>query len=201
MYTKAERRKNGKLAAQKSIPIIEAQKKARILDYNKNPSICFTCNKALVYEKKRNKFCSSSCSATHNNKIRIRRQYNITERICGACDKLLMVYQGKFCSIKCTNESSKNKTKLKIESGQKVGVDTLRKFLFKTRSNKCEICNGSEWFGKPMPLIMDHINGNPSDDSLTNLRLICPNCDRFLPTFGSRNKGSGRAARGMYRKY
>ncbi len=30
---------------------------------------------------------------------------------------------------------------------------------------------------------MDHINGNPKDDRLENLRWVCPNCDRQLPTY------------------
>ena len=56
---------------------------------------------------------------------------------------------------------------------------------------KCAIC-GQEpiWQGKPLTLTLDHINGKNNDNSLNNLRWICPNCDRQLPTFGSKNKDS-----------
>lgn len=53
---------------------------------------------------------------------------------------------------------------------------------------KCSIC-GQEpfWNGKELSLTLDHINGNNHDDRLENLRWICPNCDRQLDTFGSKN--------------
>lgn len=47
-----------------------------------------------------------------------------------------------------------------------------------------------EWLGKPVPLTMDHINGNPKDNRYVNLRLLCPICDAQLPTAGGKNKGN-----------
>lgn len=41
---------------------------------------------------------------------------------------------------------------------------------------KCESCNGIEWMGKPMPLELHHINGDHYDNSLDNLKVLCPNC-------------------------
>lgn len=52
----------------------------------------------------------------------------------------------------------------------------------------CSICNCSSiWQGKPMPLILDHINGVNNDHRLENLRFICSNCDSQLDTYKSRN--------------
>ena len=53
---------------------------------------------------------------------------------------------------------------------------------------KCSIC-GQEpfWNGKELSLTLDHINGDNHDDRLENLRWVCPNCDRQLDTYGSKN--------------
>jgi len=54
--------------------------------------------------------------------------------------------------------------------------------------HECDLCGiGPEWQGKPMPLILDHINGINNDNRLENLRFVCSNCDSQLPTYKSRN--------------
>lgn len=53
----------------------------------------------------------------------------------------------------------------------------------------CELCGQTDvWNGKPIVLILDHINGINTDNSLTNLQIVCPNCNSQLDTFGTRNK-------------
>ena len=49
-----------------------------------------------------------------------------------------------------------------------------------------------EWNGMPLVFVLDHIDGNSSDNSRANVRLVCPNCDSQLPTYKSRNRGNGR---------
>jgi hypothetical protein len=53
----------------------------------------------------------------------------------------------------------------------------------------CGICNcTSTWNNLPLTLQLDHINGNPTDNRLDNLRFLCPNCHSQTLTFSGRNK-------------
>jgi len=49
----------------------------------------------------------------------------------------------------------------------------------------CEV--GTTWKGKPMVLVLDHINGKNNDHRKENLRFLCPNCNSQTPTFSGRN--------------
>ena len=71
--------------------------------------------------------------------------------------------------------------------------NVIRKYIFEKQNKKCSICGmESFWNGKELHFILDHINGDASNNREENLRLICPNCDSQLSTFKSRNKNSAR---------
>ena len=72
---------------------------------------------------------------------------------------------------------------------------TLRNHLLYVRGYKCEICGLTEWLGQPIPLILDHKDGNWQNDFPENLQLVCGNCDMQLPTYKAKNKGRGRPYR------
>lgn len=48
-------------------------------------------------------------------------------------------------------------------------------------------CGLDSWINQPIPLVVDHIDGDTSNHSLDNLRLVCPNCDALSSTYKKRN--------------
>jgi len=57
------------------------------------------------------------------------------------------------------------------------------------KQRRCELCGQDEiWRGQKMSLILDHINGNRTDNRLENLRIACPNCNATFPTHAGKNK-------------
>lgn len=56
------------------------------------------------------------------------------------------------------------------------------------KARHCELCGqGEAWRGRPMSLILDHVNGVSADNRLENLRIVCPNCAATLDTHCGRN--------------
>ena len=56
--------------------------------------------------------------------------------------------------------------------------------------HKCYGCGLTSWNGQPIPLELEHRDGNPQDNSLENLTLLCPNCHALTTTYRGKNKKS-----------
>lgn len=66
----------------------------------------------------------------------------------------------------------------------------LRRLYFKMNyvEYKCSVCGMlPTWQGKPLTLILDHINGINNDDRIENLRWACPNCNQQFDTTNGKN--------------
>lgn len=164
--------------------------------YLKNPSRCKYCNKIIPYEKRSNKFCNHSCAASFNNTGVPRGKLDYGD--CIFCGKeLKRRSKTNTCSMKCLTSYKWKEWVTVIERAKEfVGytwkhkAERPKKYLIKTRGHKCEICGGTEWNGKPIPLVFDHINGDASNWRFSNCRLVCGNCDMQLPTYKSKNRGN-----------
>lgn len=71
--------------------------------------------------------------------------------------------------------------------GSKIGSFALKKKLFNAGifEKKCynSECGISEWLGQPVPLHLDHIDGNNKNNCLANLRVLCMNCHGQTETY------------------
>ena len=155
----------------------------RKIEYSSNPNKCFECNSSLTYEKKSNKFCSSSCSVSYTNKQRGKKRY------CEYCGKELnrskTVKNSKYCSLECFFASTNRKVEEKIEKGEQVSSDSLRKYLMKKQNEKCSTCGWGERnpISKTVCLDLHHKDGNAENNIIGNVELICPNCHSLTENY------------------
>ena len=120
--------------------------------------------------------------------------------ICNNCSKNFVPGRnttGKYCSLSCTFESQKKEKRQNFLDGKVTGRPYLKKHLVDMYGHKCMMCETTEWLGNPIPLELDHIDGNAGDNSPKNIRLLCPNCHATTPTHKAKNKGNGRGSRGL----
>lgn len=65
----------------------------------------------------------------------------------------------------------------------KLKIRLIREGMLKP---KCDDCDRDQWRDETITLELDHIDGNKDNNSLGNLRLLCPNCHSQTPEYRSR---------------
>lgn len=67
----------------------------------------------------------------------------------------------------------------------------VRKYIIRNNKveYKCVFCgNTGIWLGKEIGLELDHIDGDSTNNEISNLRFLCPNCHATTKTYRGRNK-------------
>lgn len=140
--------------------------------------------------------CSRKCSG-------VAKQRRLVV-ICGTCERLFEMPVNKtrnsksglhFCSRGCKDKAQRLEGRKEIHPSHYGTASNHKALLIRQRGKKCQQCGLTEWLGVPIPLTLDHIDGDAYNDDESNLRLVCSNCDSISPTFRGRNRGKGRKSR------
>lgn len=80
-------------------------------------------------------------------------------------------------------------TEILVENSNYTASSALRKRLIAEglKEPRCEQCGLDTWCLQPLPMTLDHINGDHVDNRIENLRILCPNCHALTPTWCRRN--------------
>ena len=166
----------------------------QVSKFRVNRTLCASCREALKLK-----------AASYEYKQELYKKH---PSLCEFCGKKYYKKHKKqrFCSNTCF---AKNKQQTLLDEAERNGEfkkgaygeasrKLIRTYLEKKNGHLCSICGNSVWLGKPIPLIVDHIDGNAFNSKIENLRLVCANCDALLPTYKNKNRGHGRTARYKY---
>lgn len=80
-----------------------------------------------------------------------------------------------------------NKNKQLKDWADYTKTESLKPHLIRERGHKCERCALSEWQNVPIPLEIEHSNGDRTDNRKENLKLLCCNCHALTSTWRGRN--------------
>jgi|APGre2960657505_1045072.scaffolds.fasta_scaffold74484_2 Zn finger protein HypA/HybF involved in hydrogenase expression len=150
----------------------------------------YGCEKTALFKLKNGKHCCSSsrnkCEALRNKNSAGLRQAYADGRHPGYTftdeDRQTVIRNQKTQAIKCqfTQKSSASNHYLKRLLTEEMGWQL-----------KCGICGIVNWNNKPINVQLDHIDGNSSNNTVDNLRFLCPNCHSQTDTYCGKNVNKG----------
>lgn len=125
---------------------------------------------------------------------------------CIFCSKPTKSSGFKYCSNRCQADYQYQQYIRKWRTGLVDGnrgmkapllSAHLKRYLLEKYEEKCCRCGWNQRHpvtGK-VPLEVNHIDGNSTNNDEANLELICPNCHSLTANFRALNTGNGRAYR------
>jgi hypothetical protein len=136
------------------------------------------------------RFCSRACanSRTTTQESNQKRRSKLTKvKVCRKCSEKFRPAESGHRQL-CTTCKEARLPQYPDRSWDQLNTDGYRrKRLLELRGHRCESCGIETWIGEPIPLDLDHVDGNSDNNSIENCRLLCANCHRLQPTTGRKN--------------
>lgn len=182
------------------------QQRSAVPKLPKQSKSCEQCGRefTLAYSTDPKRFCSRSCSASFNNRHAKPGRGPLGTCASESCESRVKRVGASYCSNRCSFAHRRQELISRFLSGENVSTANrkelpraIRNYLLDLSGQKCSRCGWSEvspTLGR-VPLQVDHEDGDASNNTINNLRVLCPNCHSLTPTFGAQNIGRGRAWR------
>jgi hypothetical protein len=158
---------------------------------------CLNCN---IFTSNK-KFCCRSCANGFNTKGQQRNESKFPKKeknYCLFCNT--KSYNPKYCSNECQKLYQLKLTNEIIETNEIIFWRAIKRYLIE-KNYKCFICGINQWNNKEISLECDHIDGDITNNRLSNARLLCPNCHSQTETFKYKNTGNPKGKEARQQRY
>ena len=85
--------------------------------------------------------------------------------------------------------------------GKTATANWIKWYMVKIHGDKCMECGWDKVnrYTGNVPIELDHVDGDFTNNDKSNLKLLCPNCHSLTPTYKGANKKTGRPRAKYYR--
>ena len=147
------------------------------------------CPKCNSDHNKNGLFCSRSCanSRTFSEESKIKKSKANKKFYQSLTDDEKNKINQRLQSLSIATQGYRLEM-LMTKDFNDLAYQSKRKRVLIEQDFKCNECKIDSWFGKPLTLELEHIDGNHQNDIRSNLVALCPNCHSLTKTWRGRNR-------------